>query len=122
MSKKVLLIGLRSDNVNYEKWPQLSKEKLDAAFEQVVSELNNNGYDSLWCLTDQGETAAQQVEEALAKEKPDIVLIGAGVRTDPDHFLLFEQVINIVHANAPKAKIAFNSLPYDSLDAIKRWS
>lgn len=57
MSKKVLMIRLRSDAVDFEKWPQLTKEKLEAAFVQ-----------------------------------------------------------------APNAKLAFNTLPYDSLDAVKRWS
>ncbi|MEM0911876.1 MAG: SGNH/GDSL hydrolase family protein [Pseudomonadota bacterium] len=121
MNKKVLMIGLRSDAVDYEKWPQLTKEKLEAAFTQVVSELTENGYDAKWCLTDRGETAEKQVVDALNKEQPDIVLIGAGVRTDPDHFLLFEQLINVIHAKAPSAKIAFNTLPYDSLESVKRW-
>ena len=119
--KKVLLIGLKSDAVDFEKWPQLTKEKLEAAFVQVVSELNENGYDATWCLTDRGETAKEQVEDALLEYTPDIVLVGAGVRTDPDHFLLFETLINIIHKNAPKAKIAFNTLPYDTLESVQRW-
>ena len=121
MRTKVLLIGLRSDCVDYEKWPQLSPEKLEAAFVEVVTQLGQNGYDSTWCLTDQGETAEAQVQDALMAERPDIVLIGAGVRTDPDLFILFEKVINVVHAHAPKAKIAFNKLPYDSVEAVQRW-
>lgn len=121
MKKKVLLIGLRSDCVDYEKWPQLNKEKLEAAFIQVVAELTQNGYDAIWCLTDQGETAEEQVKNALREERPDIVLVGAGVRTDPDLFFLFEKVINVIHAQAPSAKIAFNNLPYDSLESVQRW-
>ena len=122
MSKKVLLIGLKSDAVDFKKWPQLTKEKLEAAFLQVVSELKENGYDAKWCLTDSGETAIEQVHEALKTEQPDIVLVGAGVRTDPDHFLLFEAVINLVHEHAPKAKICFNTQPLDSVEAVERWS
>ena len=121
MKKKVLLIGLRSDCVDYEKWPQLSKEKLEAAFIQVITELTQDGYDAVWCLTDQGKTAEEQVRNALREEKPDIVLIGAGVRTDPDLFILFERVVNVVHAQAPSAKIAFNQLPHDSLESVQRW-
>lgn len=121
MSKKVLLIGLKSDAVDFKKWPQLTKEKLEAAFLKVVSELKENGYDAKWCLTDSGETAIEQVHEALKTEQPNIVLVGAGVRTDPDHFLLFEQLINVIHSQAPNAKIAFNSLPYDTLESVQRW-
>lgn len=121
MKKKVLLIGLRSDAVDFEKWPQLTKEKLEAAFVEVISELNQSGYEAKWCLTDRGQTAKEQVASALQVEQPDIVLVGAGVRTDSEHFLLFEQLINVIHSQAPNAKIAFNTLPYDTLDSVRRW-
>ena len=117
----VLLIGLRADAVDYKKWPQLSREKLEAAFKQVIAELTEAGYRGIWCLIDQGETAAEQIEAALVAETPDIVLVGAGVRTDPSLHLLFEQAINLIHTHAPHAKIAFNQLPYDSVAAVKRW-
>lgn len=64
MEKKVLLIGLRSDCVDYVKCSQLTPEKLEAAFIQVVNELTENGYEAVWCLTDQGETTERQVENA----------------------------------------------------------
>ena len=122
MSKKVLLIGLRSDCVDYEKWPQLSPEKLESAFPEIIDELTTEGYDAIWCLTDQGETAKDVVTDALKKNTPDIVVVGAGVRTDPDLFGLFEAVVNLIHEHAPKARIAFNQLPYDTVEAVKRWS
>jgi len=121
VNKKVLLIGLRSSSVDFEKWPQLSVEKLEAAFQQVLEEFEDAGYKALWCLTDSGETASQQVTEALATHQPDFVMVGAGVRTDPDHFLLFEKVINLIHTEAIQAKIVFNTLPYDSVQAVERW-
>ncbi len=121
MSKKVVLIGLRSDCVDYGKWPELTPEKLEAAFAEVRNTLIEAGYNAVWCLTDQGETAEQQIEEALKQERPDVVLVGAGVRTDPDLLLLFEKVINLVHEHAPQGRIAFNTLPYDSVEAVERW-
>ena len=51
----------------------------------------------------------------------DVVVIGAGVRKDDDHFLLFETLINTVKNTAPNAAIAFNSLPTDTIEAIHRW-
>ena len=116
------MIGLSADNVDYEKWPQLTKESLEAAFEEVIAGLTAEGYDSEWCLTDQGATAEQKVTEALKRYVPDIVMVGAGVRTDPDLLHLFEKVINLIHEHAPDAKMAFNSLPFDTVDAVKRWS
>jgi hypothetical protein len=49
------------------------------------------------------------------------ILIGAGVRTDSEEFLLFEKLINIVHEHAPRAKICFNTGPTDSVDAVQCW-
>ena len=57
----------------------------------------------------------------LREVQPDIVLVGAGVRTDPDHFLLFDRLINVIHTQAANAKIAFNTLLYDSLESVQRW-
>ena len=122
MNKKVLLLGLRSDCVNYEKWPQLSPQKLESAFADVIDQLSTEGFDAKWCLTDQGDTAEEVVINALDDFKADIVVVGAGVRTDPDLFRLFEVVINIIHEKAPKAKIAFNTIPHDTVEAVKRWS
>jgi len=99
--KKVLLIGLSPDVVNYAKWPGLTPEKLEAAL--------------------QGETAEATVSEALADTSFDCILIGAGVRTDPDEFSLFEKLINVAHEKAPAARICFNSGPTDSVDAVQRW-
>ncbi|WP_088243084.1 SGNH/GDSL hydrolase family protein [Calothrix rhizosoleniae] len=122
MVKKVLLVGLRSSVVNFEKWPQLSVEKLEAAFTQVLTDLKTLEYEAKWCLTDTGETAEQQLVADLKAFTPDIVLVGAGVRADPDHFLLFEKIINVIHTHSPQAKIAFNSNPNDSVEAVQRWS
>ncbi len=122
MSKKVLLVGLKASVVDYDKWPQLSVEKLEAAFEAVLHELSGLGYESRWCLTDTGETAEQQLVDDLRQFQPDIVLVGAGVRTDADHFLLFERMVNVIHRDAPQARIAFNSIPQDSVQAVQRWS
>jgi len=48
-------------------------------------------------------------------------MIGAGVRTIPEHLLLFEKLINIVHQYTHSAKICFNTKPSDTADAAQRW-
>lgn len=116
------MIGLKASVVDFDKWPDLSHEKLEAAFGKVQADLTAAGYNAQWCLTDTGETAAEQVTAALKTHQPDIVLIGAGVRSDPDHFLLFENLINLVHQHAPQAKITFNTNPLDSVEAVQRWT
>lgn len=117
----VLLVGLRPDVVNYEKWPELSPEKLQQGLDASVKALQHEDTDAAWCLTDTGDTAESVLQEALALKRYDLVLVGAGVRTDPDHLMLFEIILNCVRENAPQARIAFNTSPFDTVDAVKRW-
>jgi len=35
--------------------------------------------------------------------------------------LLFEKIINTIHAHAPSAKICFNTNPGDTAEAVNRW-
>lgn len=119
---KILLVGLQFSSVDFEKWPQLSVEKLEIAFSDLIDELTKKGFSATWCHTVTGETAEQKLAEAIDSLKPDLVIVGAGIRTDPDHFLLFEKIINIIHQKVPNAPIAFNTNPFDTIDAINRWS
>lgn len=122
MAKKVMLVGWHPSVVNYDKWPGLTPEKLEAALRADEKKLNDLGYDAEIGFIYSGETATEQLEKTLKKNAYDVVLIGAGVRKDDDHFLVFEKLVNIVHEHAPKARIAFNTGPTDSDVAVQRWA
>ena len=107
--------------VNYERWPGLTPEKLEAGLRRDESTLNDGGYDARICFVDHGETAEEVVKATLAETDYACILIGAGVRTDNEEFTLFEKLINVVHEHAPGAKICFNTGPTDSVDAVRRW-
>jgi precorrin-6B methylase 2 len=67
-------------------------------------------------------TKAGEAQSAALKEKTfDCVLIGAGIRTIPPLFLLFEKLVNVVHEGAPQAKICFNTVPADTAVSVQRW-
>jgi hypothetical protein len=119
--KRVAIIGLHPSVVNYEKWPQLTPEKLEGALSADASTLNELGYDASIIFVDHGETAEEVVTRALSDTNYDCILIGAGVRTDPDEFLLFEKLVNLVHKRAPQACLCFNTSPTDTAAAIQRW-
>ncbi len=121
MTTKVLLIGLNPEVVNYEKWTGLTPEKLMMVLRKDEATLNDEGYEASLCFIDHGETAEETIRSTLGETQFDCVLIGAGVRTDPDEFLLFEKAINLVHELAPQSKICFNTGPTDSVDAVRRW-
>ena len=92
-----------------------------AALKADESRLQAMGCAATLCFVDRGATAQSTVRAALAEVRADVVLIGAGVRADPVQFLLFEKLINVLHAEAPQARICFNTGPTDSVDAVQRW-
>jgi len=118
---RVVLIGWNPEVVDYSKWPGLTAEKLTAALESDRNKLNDLGYDATLLFIDDAETAFNVVIEALKQEHYNCVLIGAGVRTVDEHFIVFERLVNAVHEAAPNAKICFNTNPSDTAAAVQRW-
>lgn len=121
MKKKILMLGLHPDVVDFTELPGLSHQKLTHSLKMQEKSLNDLGFDARWCLVDLGETAEAVVTAALTSQPYDVVLIGAGVRTIPARFALFEKLINLVHELAPKSKICFNTNPDDTREAVLRW-
>lgn len=121
-AKTVLLIGLEPSLVDFAALSvPLDAETLRASLAADERRLRDLGYDASWLLVDRGETAEKVVAEALRAKRVDCVLVGAGIRTIPELFLLFEKLVNVIHENAPQAKLCFNTRPQDTADAVLRW-
>lgn len=118
---RVLMIGLLPSVVDFSSFPGLNEEKLAHGLRAQEEGLRALGFDASWCLVDLGETAEEVARAALDEKPCDVVLIGAGVRTMPAQFALFEKLVNIVHERAPNAKICFNTRPDDTTEAVLRW-
>ncbi|MFK8076598.1 MAG: hypothetical protein AB8B84_08425 [Granulosicoccus sp.] len=121
MQKRVLMVGWHPTVVDFSKYPGMTEAKLESALKADQKKLNDLGYNASIGFIFSGETATDQLIETLTETTYDIVLIGAGVRKDDDHFLVFEKLVNVVHEHAPRARIAFNTGPTDSDAAIQRW-
>ena len=126
VKKSVLSVGLIPTIINYADpayaaFPGMTAEKVQGGLDKDIDVLTKLGYDAELCLTDFGETAEAVVREKLTQKRYDCVLIGAGVRTIGKNFLLFEKLLNVVHAHAPQAKLCFNTGPFDSAEAVQRW-
>ena len=122
-SKTVLVIGLDPTLIDFSQpgyAPGMTAEKVFAGMKASEDEMAALGYRMDMCLTDFGETAESVVKECLEKKQYDCILIGAGVRANPNNLLLFEKLINVVHAHAPQAKLCFNTMPSDTAAAIQR--
>ena len=120
-TKNVVLVGWNPEVVDYSKWPGLTPDKLRTALEGDRDNLNSLGYEVELLYINDAETAYDTVSNALNKTAYDCVLIGAGVRTIDEHFLVFEKLVNAVHQNAPAARICFNTNPSDTAEAVPRW-
>jgi hypothetical protein len=122
MAKKVLMIGWHPSVVNYAKYPGLTPEKLEAGLRADETRLAELGYAPTLAFIRSAETAEADLAAHLEGEDFAVVMIGAGVRRDDEHFLVFERLVNVVHAKAPRARIAFNTGPTDSAEAVRRWA
>jgi hypothetical protein len=119
--KKVLLLGLLPSMVELSMFPGLTVEKLAAGLAAQEKSLCDLGFDARWLLVDLGETAEAVTRAALMASAYDVILVGAGVRTQPSYLPLFERLINVVHEHAPGSKICFNTRPDDTREAVLRW-
>jgi len=125
-SKRVLVIGVQPELMNfsdpdYAAYPGMDAAKVLAGLKASEDSLTECGYDVQMCLTDFGETAESVVRDLLEHKRFDCIVIGAGIRTIAGNFLLFEKLINVVHAHAPEAKLCFNTRPTDTTEAVERW-
>lgn len=122
-NKNTLIIGMDPRTVDFSQpgfMPGLTAEKVEAQTAAAQKQLFESGYNSEVVLVN-AETASLAGLEATLKSKAfDVIMVGAGIRVPPVNFMLFENMINCIHAHAPHAKITFNTSPMDMLEAIQR--
>ena len=125
-AKSVLVIGLDPYLIDFSDpaftaFPGLDAAKVMAGLTSIKDGVEALGYELHHCFIDFGQTAEAAVTARLQERQFECILIGAGVRTVPTTFLLFERLINVVHQHAPHSKICFNTNPADTLEALQRW-
>jgi hypothetical protein len=120
MPRRVLAVGLDPARADLTQFPGLTPDVVRAFIDAQLDRLRGLGYEVDSCLIDPGETAEAVTLQALTSGSFDCVMIGAGLRAGP-HLLLFERLLNLVHAHAPGAKICFNTTPADTAEAVQRW-
>ena len=122
-SKKVLIIGETPERIDFSD-PAVPKgttpEKIRAGLEKSLNDLRAAGRIARLVYLDDKDSTPRQLREALAWERFDVIVVGAGLRIVPSQTEMFEVLTNIVHAEAPQAKIAYNKAPDDSAHAAER--
>jgi hypothetical protein len=117
----VLAIGIDPAFVDFSTFPGYTPELFRSFIDAQIEHLRELGYEAEICLIDLGDTAEAVVAKVLRAKQFDCVAIGAGLRQPPERLLLFEAVLNLVHALAPDARICFNTTPADTAEAVQRW-
>jgi len=120
MRKRVLALGLDPTFADFTEFPELTPDPIRAFIDSQLKRLRDLGYEVDSCLVDLGKTAEDVLADHLRSRSFDCVVIGAGLRA-PKQLLLFEKLLNLVHARAPHTKICFNTTPVDTAEAVQRW-
>lgn len=122
--KKILIIGMDPHTIDFTnpEIPQgLTIEIIEKGAKATLEKLYSIGYSAEHFLIETGATGLSNLAKQLNEENYDGIVIGNGIRSITSNFILFEQIINVVHTNAPKSKIIFNTLPSNTDEAVKRW-
>ncbi len=117
---RVLAVGLDPKAAKPEAIPGLTPEVVQAYIASQLDRVRAAGHEVESCLVRPDASAEPALENALAAQEFDCVLVGAGLR-EAEHLNLFEKLINVIHRNGRGACICFNTNPADSLDAVQRW-
>ena len=120
MAKRILALGLDPAVADLSAFPQLTPELVRSFIIAQIERVRGLGYEVDSCLVDNGETAEAVLQQQLGRSSYDCVLFGAGLRGEPQ-LLLFEKLLNLVHARLSQAKLCFNTTPADTAEAVQRW-
>lgn len=129
MRKKVLLMGFKPTTADLKAYPEFTEEALIKAIEKGVNKVKaldvdlTNHVEFEYHEGDREETENFEKAKGWLKEQAyDIIMIGAGVRTNPEKLFFFEKLINQVHKLQPQASICFNTrAAEDAAEAVQRW-
>ncbi|WP_214473188.1 hypothetical protein [Mesorhizobium sp. dw_380] len=116
---RILIVGLDPHKIEFGSERGLTAEGVSATGQATNDRLEELGHIvDTWLI---GPDANEQpLLDLLAARDFDVILVAAGLRGLPEHTLLFERIMNVIHQNARSATLCFNSKPDNALDAILR--
>ena len=124
MAKSILIIGedpARMDFSAPDAPPGMTAQKVTDGLEGSRDRLRAAGHEAEILLTGDVATVEAEAAAKLRERSWDVIVIGAGLRILPPMADKFEKLINVLHREAPAARLAFNSQPNDSDTAALRW-
>jgi len=120
MSKKrILIVGFDPNRIQFGSERGLTSESVNAAGTATNDGLAALGHDvQSWLISPDATT--EPLLTLLQEQQFDVILVAAGIRGLPEHTLLFESIMNVIHHQAPSASLCFNSHPTNALETILR--
>jgi len=128
--RQILLVGLDPVTIDFSKGPhpELTAQVLQDGLDQAKLSIEADGdkevtYGFLDAQDMTFESSVERTKQQLTGSAKtwSLMIIGAGVRTDPNYMLLFEKVINIFLEFAPGVRVCFNTYPTTTEEAVRRW-
>jgi hypothetical protein len=127
--RRVLGIGLDPYTIDFNsdffRGKPLNAEVIAGGIKVDEARILGMGHDFQWLLINAragAKAASAAARTALAARPVDVVVIGGGVRLDPAQTPVLEALVNAVIDAAPGARVAFNTSPTDTAEAIGRVS
>ncbi|MBY5454390.1 MULTISPECIES: hypothetical protein [Rhizobium] len=116
---RILIVGLDPHKIEFGSERGLSAEGVSATGRATNDKLEGLGHSvETWLI---GPDANEKpLLDLLSRCDFDVILVAAGLRGLPEHTLLFERIMNVIHRNARSATLCFNSKPDNALEAILR--
>jgi hypothetical protein len=119
---RVLTIGLHPSALDDYRVPNLDEAALTARIDSANRLIREAGFDAVSCsIGTSPDEVESTIRDHLASGSFGLAMIGAGVRLQPKHTLLFERIINVLHDAAPNIRLCFNTSPETTIDALRRW-
>jgi hypothetical protein len=127
--RRVLGIGLEPYTIDFNsdffRGKPLNADMIAGGIKADEARIRGMGHDFEWLLINAhggAKAASAAARAALAARPVDVVVIGGGVRLDPAQTPVLEALVNAVIVAAPGARVAFNTSPTDTAEAIGRVS
>lgn len=124
--KDILFIGWDPYSLDPAGFPAgMTADKIQEGIDATLDAAKKENYSAVPLMLAVSLDPAQfadKIKEALQKSQYKVVAIGNGVRSFPKYMLYFEARINAILGAADKdTKVAFNTMPHDTIEAVKRW-
>ncbi|KAI1191383.1 hypothetical protein F5B17DRAFT_307951 [Nemania serpens] len=99
--------------------PRLFRSGLQKALDAMEADMNSSPYDwEMFYL--EPDTDFSLLVAKLREKSWDVVMVGRGLRTLDALTPFMEKIVNTVHEELPKAKIAFNATIDKTQEACRR--